>query len=357
MIGIDQPTELRPGEELDEKALREYLSSQLDQISALAPLQLQQFPGGHSNLSYLITQGEQELVLRKPPLGSKVKSAHDMGREYRVLSKLGPTHSRAPTPLLYCQDSSIIGSSFYLMERVRGFILRKDFPDDVPSRPELLQRMCTSFVQTLADLHAVDYQRIGLGELGRPEGYVERQVQGWSKRYQDAKTHEVPTVDFLAAWLGEHMPANAPQATLIHNDFKFDNLVLAPKDLSEVLGILDWEMTTLGDPLMDLGTALGYWVQANDSPAMHSLRFGPTHLPGMMSRQELAEAYASLTGCPLEHILFYYVFGLFKSIGVVQQIYYRFHKGLTKDARFASFIDAVRALSDQANLAIERQAL
>ena len=350
---IDQPVPLREGEELDELGLRTYLSTQLEQIDALAPLSIFQFPGGHSNLTYLIEQGGGEFILRCPPRGSTVKSAHDMGREYRVLSKLGPAYAKAPSPLLYCEDEQVIGAKFYLMERVRGSILRKDFPDDTEVTPALLSAMCESFVETLSELHAIDYNDIGLGDLGRPEGYVHRQVQGWSKRYQDAKTDEIPTVDFLTSWLEKNIPSSSDSA-LIHNDFKFDNLVLAEKEMTRVVGILDWEMSTLGDPLMDLGTALSYWVQADDPKATQSLRFGPTQLEGMMTRQELAAAYAAKRSCDIDDILFYYVFGLFKSLGVVQQIYYRFHKGLTKDPRFAQFIHAVRILSDQANLAIER---
>jgi aminoglycoside phosphotransferase (APT) family kinase protein len=250
----------------------------------------------------------------------------------------------------------VIGAKFYVMERVRGSILRKNFPEGARVSPPLLSAMCESFVETLTELHEIDYEGIGLAELGRPEGYVARQVQGWSKRYQDAKTDEIPTVDFLANWLEENMPSST-SSSLIHNDFKFDNLVLAEGEMTRVVGILDWEMSTLGDPLMDLGTALGYWVEAGDPKATHSLRFGPTHLEGMMTRQEVVDAYASRRGCNVDDILFYYVFGLFKSLGVVQQIYYRFHKGLTKDPRFAQFIHAVRILSDQAKLAIERGSL
>lgn len=347
----DQPTALREGEQLSEEKLRSYLSATLPRFSCEQPLTLQQFPGGHSNLTYLITQGEQEYILRCPPLGSKVKSAHDMGREFRVLSKLGPAYSKAPSPFHYCEDEDIIGAKFYLMERLRGCILRKDFPSEVQVTQELLQGMGRSFVETLAQLHSIDYQAIGLGDLGRPEGYVTRQVSGWTKRYLDAKTNDIAAVEFVAQWLAEHTPESSA-AALIHNDFKFDNLVLQPNDLTQVVGILDWEMTTLGDPLMDLGTALSYWVQADDSQEMQSLRFGPTHLEGMMTRKELAQSYAKATGASLDHVLFYYVFGLFKSLGVVQQIYYRFHKGLTKDARFAQFIGAVHVLSAQAKQAI-----
>ncbi len=351
---IDAPKALREGEEIDEATLRDFLAGKLDEIDASQALAIKQYPGGHSNLTYLVQQGDSQFVLRAPPRGKIAKSAHDMGREYRVLSKLGPAYAKAPTPLLFCEDHAVIGSDFYLMQRIYGSILRKDFPEDACPEPEVLGALCTSFVETLGELHDIDYQAIGLSELGRPEGYVRRQVEGWSKRYQKAKTDEIPTVDFVVSWLEDNMPSSAASA-LIHNDFKFDNLVLAEDQMTRVVGILDWEMTTLGDPLMDLGTALSYWVQADDPKATQSLRFGPTQLEGMITRQELAERYAKLRGCSIDSILFYYVFGLFKSLGVVQQLYFRFHKGLTKDPRFGHFIHAVRILSDQAKLAIERE--
>lgn len=349
---IDGTKPVRPGEELDEVRLRRYLASELDDVSANAPLCIEQFPGGHSNLTYLLRQGNWQAILRRPPVGSNVKAAHDMGREFRVLSKLGPAYAKAPTPLLYCEDEELLGAKFYLMERIEGFILRKELPDALAIGREGLTAMCHALADTLAEIHGIDYEGIGLGDLGRPEGYVQRQVEGWTRRYRDAKTDEIAAVESVASWLAAHMPPN-PSAALIHNDYKFDNLVLDPQDPSHVLGILDWEMTTLGDPLMDLGGALGYWVQADDPAIVHTLRFGPTHLPGMLTRRELAEYYAERTGASLDHILFYYVFGLFKSLVIVQQIYYRFHKGLTKDPRFGQFIHAVGILSTQAERALE----
>ncbi len=347
----DRSKAVRAGEELDIEVLRDYLAAQLESVSADTPIEVTQFPGGHSNLTYLVRQGDWEAVLRRPPVGSKVKNAHDMGREYRVLSKLGPAYAKAPTPLVYCEDHDVLGSPFYVMERISGFILRKEFPAVLEATPELLGDMCRSFVETLAEVHEVDYEGIGLGDLGRPDGYVHRQVTGWTQRYRDAKTDEIAAVDHVADWLSKNIPDNQRSA-LIHNDYKFDNLVLSPSNPREVLGILDWEMTTLGDPLMDLGGALGYWVEATDPPALHSLRFAPTHLAGMLTRRELAECYAERTGSSIDSILFYYVFGIFKSLVIVQQIYYRFHKGLTSDARFAKFIHAVGILSAQAKQAI-----
>jgi len=356
MTIVDSPTKVREGEEVDEPALRAYLAETLDAVNNETPLQIEQFPGGHSNLTYRIGQGTWQAVLRRPPVGSKVKAAHDMGREFRVLSRLGPAYAKAPTPLLYCEDENILGAKFYVMERIEGFILRKSFPKEITTSPELLSSMCDSLASTLVELHQVDYKAIGLEQLGRPDGYVQRQVEGWTRRYQDAKTQELPNVDIVTRWLKDNIPGSS-WAALIHNDYKFDNLVLDPENPTRVLGILDWEMATLGDPLMDLGGALGYWVEAGDPKAVHSLRFAPTHLPGMYTRQQLANRYAETSGTNIDSILFYYVFGLFKSLVIVQQIYYRFHKGLTSDPRFGQFIHAVGILSEQATRAIQRGTL
>lgn len=350
---LDQPKAVRAGEELDAEKLRAYLATHIEGVSESEPLLVKQFPGGHSNLTYLVSQGAWQAVLRRPPVGSKVKAAHDMGREHRVLSRLGPAFAKAPTPLAYCDDESILGCSFYVMERVEGFILRKEFPDEMSPTPELLADMCRSMIDTLAEVHEVDYEGIGLGELGRPEGYVQRQVDGWTRRYRDAKTDDIAAVESVASWLADNIPVST-RAALIHNDYKFDNLVLNPENPREIRGILDWEMTTLGDPLMDLGGALGYWVQADDPAVLHNLRFCPTHLPGMFSRQQIADYYAERTGTEISNMLFYYIFGLFKSLVIVQQIYYRFHKGLTTDPRFGQFIHAVGILSAQAQRAIDQ---
>ena len=352
----DDPRPVRRGEELDADRLRAYLQAQLPQEGAGTELVIEQFPGGHSNLTYLVRWGGHDYVLRRPPFGSQVKSAHDMGREYRVLSHLAPVYDKAPRPVLWCTDLDVIGAEFYLMERVHGVILRKEPPAGTTIDAALARRLSEMIVDTLAELHAVDYEAAGLGDFGKPSGYVERQVAGWSKRYTGSQTDAIPAVDEVATWLATHLPPDHP-GTLIHNDFKFDNLVLDPADLTRVRGILDWEMSTLGDPLMDLGTSLCYWVDASDPALMHQIRFGPTHLPGMMSRTDLAARYGEKSGRDVSNIVFYYVFGLFKTAVVAQQIYYRFHQGLTKDQRFATMIIGVRALAEKARISIERGSL
>jgi len=348
--GGDEARAIRAGEELEIAKLAAWLDEQLG--GRVADLEVLQFPGGHSNLTYLVRRGGDEYVLRRPPFGSKVKTAHDMGREYAVLSKLAPVWPKAPRPIAMCEDEAVIGARFYLMERRRGIILRKEVPRGVTLDEAAARRVSELLVDTLAELHGIDYAAAGLGDFGKPDGYVERQVTGWTKRYDGSKTDDIPAVTEVAAWLAAHLPADGAPA-LIHNDFKFDNLIL-DDGLGEVVGILDWEMSTVGDPLMDLGTSLGYWVEAGDSQPMQMMRFGPTMVPGMLTRAEVVARYAAARGRDLDpgQVVFYYAYGLFKTAVVAQQIYYRFAKGLTKDPRFAMFIEAVRILSAQAQRAI-----
>ena len=338
----------RPGEELDTAKLSAYLAQQLGP----GDTSVAQFPGGHSNLTYLVHHGGREYVLRRPPFGSKVKSAHDMGREYTVLSSLSPVYDRAPKPFAYEATGDVLGAPFYLMERRRGVILRKEVPADVAGDLTRVRGICEHLVDALVDLHAVDYTAAGLGDFGKPAGYIERQVTGWSKRYLDSQTDDLPAVTEVAAWLAAHMPADSAPA-LIHNDFKFDNVIFDP-GLERITGVLDWEMATVGDPLMDLGTSLSYWAEASDPQAFYQLPFGPTAQPGMMTRKEFAERYFARSGRRTENLVFYYAFGLFKTAVVLQQIYYRWRNGATTDPRFAHLIAGVRILSEQARAAIAR---
>ena len=342
---VDGTRAVRPGEELDAKKLAQFLGWDEVRVS--------QFPSGHSNLTYLVEGGGRQLVLRRPPFGAKTvgKTAHDMGREYRILSRLHAVYPQAPKPVAYTEDASILGAPFYVMERIVGVILRRDPPAGLLS-PQTAKQLGESFIDNLVTLHQLDYRAAGLGELGKPEGYVERQVRGWAERYRNARTDDIADMEFLEKWLIEHMPQESG-AALIHNDYKYDNLVLAPDDLTRIIGVLDWEMSTVGDPLMDLGTALSYWVHADDPPALQAVRMCATHLPGSLRREQLLSRYQERTGRDILDIVFYYCFALFKSCGVVQQIYYRYKQGLTKDERFGAMIHAVHALSDTAVRAIE----
>jgi aminoglycoside phosphotransferase (APT) family kinase protein len=356
MLVADEPRAVRAGEELDAAALAAYVAHELPSFGD-AELVIDQFPGGHSNLTYRLRRGEHECVLRRPPFGSKVKSAHDMSREVAVLSKLAPVYARAPRVLAFEATGSVLGAAFYLMERRRGAILRRDLPAEIAADRARLGRLCELLVDALVELHAVDYTAAGLADLGKPAGYVERQVRGWAERYVGSQTDDIAAMTEVAAWLVAHQPSGG-SASLIHNDFKFDNLIFEPS-LDAITGVLDWEMATLGDPLMDLGTTLSYWAQPDDAPSMRALPFGPTATPGMWSRAEVAARYLTRSGRHVANdaLVFYYAFGLFKTAVIAQQIYYRFAKGLTSDQRFAPLILAVRALADQAALAISRDAI
>jgi aminoglycoside phosphotransferase (APT) family kinase protein len=354
---IDSARPVRPGEEIDAEALTGWLAPRLPE--AEGPVAIEQFPGGHSNLTYLLRFGDRELVLRRPPFGSKVKTAHDMGREYRVLSRLHAAYPKAPRALLHCDDPEVIGAPFYIMERVRGVILRrKEAPAGFDLPPERMRAISEAAVDGLADLHAVDWRAAGLEGLGHPEGYVARQVAGWTGRWQASRTDDVPDLDRAAAWLAANQPPASGAAllhtALLHNDYKYDNLVLHPEEPSRIVAVLDWEMATVGDPLMDLGTSLGYWMDPDDAPDLRLLPAGPTTLPGNLSRAQVVERYAKRSGRDVSNVNFYYVYGVFKIAVIAQQIYYRYKQGLTRDERFASMIGAVRVLGRTAAKALER---
>ena len=337
----DRPTVVRAGEELDIPKLESFLRNHFP--GASGPMRVEQFPSGHSNLTYSVHLGETQLVLRRPPFGSKVKSAHDMSREFRVLSKLRPSYPPAPVVLLFCDDVSILGAPFYIMTPIHGIILRRDPPAGMDFSPTTARRLSESFVDNLVLLHGLDYQSMGLADLGKPEGYLDRQVRGWTERYVGSQTHDYPEVNAIAEWMRQHMP-QTPGTTLIHNDYKYDNTVLDSTDLAKIIGLLDWEMSTIGDPLTDLGAALAYWVNADDSEELQRIRWGPTNSAGSLTRAQFAERYAQKTGRDLSNVPFYLTFARFKLAVIVQQIYFRFHQGLTKDQRFASMPGLIQTL-------------
>jgi aminoglycoside phosphotransferase (APT) family kinase protein len=347
---IDQPSAVRHGEALDQPALTAYLAAQRPDL--VGELHITQFPSGYSNLTYLIRIGQQELILRRPPFGVSERSAHDMGREFRVLSGLQRVYTKAPRPLFYCADEKVLGAPFYGMERIRGVILRATTPPGVELTPPLMKALSLTAIETLAEIHALDVNAAGLADLGRPSGYIERQLHGWQRRYASAQTATLPRLEAVMAWLNAHQPSSSG-ATLIHNDFKYDNLVLDPQNLTKVIAVLDWEMCTVGDPLMDLGTTLGYWIEANDPPSLKGM-FGLTALPGNAHRGELVEHYQAVSGRNVADPLFYYVYGLFKIAVIIQQIYYRYRQGTTQDQRFAQLDQVVRDCADLATTALEK---
>jgi aminoglycoside phosphotransferase (APT) family kinase protein len=343
----DQTIEPRKGEAPDPEKLGAYLHAYLPDFSDI--LRIRQFPGGYSNLTFLLDLGDREIILRKPPAGANIRSAHDMGREFRVLTCLKPVYPAVPKPLLFCEDPTIIGTPFYLMEKVSGVILRNKLPEGLDITAATMRSISESAIDNLAKLHLIDADAAGLSNLGKPQGYVFRQVEGWINRYRNAQTDKIDGMDITADWMMNNLPAEQKHA-FIHNDYKYDNLVLDPVHLSEIKAVLDWEMATVGDPLMDLGTTLAYWAEATDHPALKP--FNLTWLPGNLTRREVVERYAAAMNIRPPDMLFYYVFGSFKIGGIVQQIYARYKKGFTSDERFAGLIHVLKACAANALRAI-----
>jgi aminoglycoside phosphotransferase (APT) family kinase protein len=304
---------------------------------------VRQFRGGASNLTYLLDYGDRELILRRPPHGTKAASAHDMRREYRIQRALKPVYPYVPRMIALCTDESVIGSDFYAMEKIEGTILRGRIPQSLSLDESSTRRLCTAAVERLVALHQADPAEAGLADIGRGPGYVRRQVEGWSERYRAAHTWNVPSFVRVMAWLEERQPEDVGQR-IVHNDFRFDNLVLAPGDPQSIVGVLDWELATVGDPLMDLGGALAYWVQADDDRIMRALRRQPSDAPGMLTRSEVVEHYRERTGMEVEDWTFYEVFGLFRLATIIQQIYKRYHLRETRNRTFRHYWLGVRYL-------------
>ena len=336
MALIDPTSRTRTGEELPAEVIAAYLNAHIPGLEGTP--RISQFPAGASNLTYLLQYPDRELVLRRPPFGHKAKTAHDMGREYRILNQLNAGFPYCPKAYLHCTDESLIGSEFYVMERVRGIILREDLPAELGFSVEQTRALCKSFIDRLVELHNVDYQACGLGDLGKPEGYVQRQISGWIERYERALTPDAPSCEPVKAWLRDKMPADHPRSAIVHNDYRFDNVILDPNNPMRIIGVLDWEMTTLGDPLMDLGNTLAYWIEANDPPPVQLMRKQPSNAPGMLTRQEFVDYYAERAGVRIDNFDYYYTYGLFRLAGIIQQIYYRYFHGQTQDKRFARFV-------------------
>ncbi|CAA0113181.1 phosphotransferase family protein [Zhongshania aliphaticivorans] len=331
---IDVAGNVRNGEELDIAAVDAWLKPRIEGLSG-DPI-VTQYSGGASNWTYRLEYQSHDLILRRPPKGTKAKSAHDMGREFKVQSALAPVFPFVPDMLAFCDDPSVIDCDFYVMRRIEGLIPRANMPKGLQLSPEQTRDLCLSVVDKLVALHQVDYKSAGLASLGKGDGYCERQVRGWSGRYQKSKTWNVPSFKKVMTWLDANTPKDV-QTCVIHNDFRFDNVVLNPENPAEVLGILDWEMATLGDPLMDLGSALAYWVQADDDKIMRATRRQPTHLPGMLSRKEVVSYYCEKMGLSTDSWAFYEVFGLFRLAVIIQQIYYRYHHKQTNNPAFKNF--------------------
>ncbi len=332
---LDEPGRVREGEELDVAKLDAFLRQAVPGLEG-SP-EIRQFAGGASNLTYLVRYPNRDLIVRRPPVGAKAKSAHDMGREARIITALKPQYACAPTVLAFGDDPSVMGAEFYVMDRIAGVIPRQDLPASLGLNAARTRQLCTEVIDKLVELHRVDYRAAGLESLGKGEGYVQRQISGWSDRFRRARTPDVGDCETVMAWLAAKMPARDTATCVIHNDFRFDNVVLASAPPHAVVGVLDWEMATLGDPLMDLGCSLAYWVQADDDAVFQKMRRQPTNAPGMMTRQEVIEYYASQTGHRADNFDFYLIYGLFRLAVIIQQIYFRFFNGQTRNPQFAQF--------------------
>ncbi len=331
---LDEPKDVRTDDAIDAERVGAWLAEQVPGLSGTP--EVKQYSGGASNLTYLLRYPDRDLILRRPPAGTKAKSAHDMRREYRIQALLKPAFPYVPDMVAFCDDPGVIGNDFYVMERLAGVILRGRLPQGMQLPPEQARALCQSMIERLAELHAVDVAATGLDEFGRGSGYVRRQVKGWSQRYTAAKTWNVPGFAKVMRWLDENQPDDVGTC-LIHNDWRFDNLVLDADDPQRILGVLDWEMATVGDPLMDLGSAIAYWVQADDDRFMGMMRRQPSHVPGMLTRRELIEAYCAKSGLAVDDFTFYEVFGLFRLAVIMQQIYYRYHHKQTRNPAFRPF--------------------
>lgn len=342
----DDTIEVRSGEQLDWAKVEQLLRTRIPSIGA-GTRKVRQFPSGASNLTYLIRIGGWEGVLRRPPFGPVAPKAHDMRRESALLERIHPVFPLAPRPYLFCGDLEIMGVPFYVMERRNGIVLNDTFPDSSKVTPELCRRISETVVDTLAGIHAINWWAAGLAEFGHPEGFLERQVMGWIERYTRSQTDESPDVIALTRWLVEHIPVS-PAPALIHNDFKLNNMLLDANDFAQPIAVLDWEMTTIGDPLFDLAISLSYWVQSDDPAELREILPTITHLPGFFSRAEFMERYATKSGRDLSSMHFYLTFSYFKLAAILQQIYIRWLRGQTQDLRFATFGSRIRILIDHA---------
>lgn len=342
---------VRDTEQLDWVRMERWLRAELPHcriagLDLAQAMRVEQFPGGHSNLTYLIRFADTELVVRRPPLGPVAPTAHDMAREFRWLSAVHPVFPLAPRAYRLCEDPSIVGSVFYVMERRHGIVVRHDEPPELQT-PEMRRRVGASLIDTLADLHRIEVEHAGLTHLGKPLGFVERQVRGWTDRWHRSRTTALEEMDVLASWLADHLPPNPPRAAIVHGDFKLDNLMLSTERLDDIVAVFDWEMSALGDPLVDLGLLLAYWMPTAP-PGQYDALTTVTSRPGWFTRDELIERYQARSGRDLSTLRYFEVFALFKIAVVIQQIYYRFVAGQTDDPRFATFGERVIYLARHA---------
>jgi len=348
--GNNPTTPVRKGEDLDWTSLDRHLKRVLPHLEG--EVGVSQFAGGKSNLTYRLKYANDDLVVRRPPFGTKAKTAHSMIREYRIMNELKPVYPSVPDTLYYSDDESVIGSEFYVMRKVDGVLISNQIPAEWNFTPEDTRRFCTAFWEKLIELHQVDCIEAGLGDFGKPEGYVERQVLGWNRRFERVIT---PDVDHFAAvrdWLVANMPNDTTRPSILHGDYRIDNVILDQEDPCNILAVLDWEICALGDPLMDLGNSLAYWVQDDDPPGLKNLVIQPSNAPGMLTRSAILKLYQDRTGIDTSGFTFYQVYGYWRLAVILQQIYFRYFHGQTRDERFKTFGISAQHLGEHCQMLI-----
>ena len=341
-MGANPTIDIREGETFDITAVDRILKQTLPALKGKP--KVRQYASGASNLTYALDYPQKRLVLRRPPFGTKPKAGHDMHREYKIMTALKPVFPTVPKTVYYTDDPNIIGAEFYVMERVEGHLIHTKIPSEWGWDAEQNRKLCQSFFDKLIELHKVDYETIGLADFGKPEGYVTRQILGWNKRYENVLTPDVDPFEDVRDWLDANRPKECARSAILHGDYRIDNLILDLDDPTRIRAILDWEISALGDPLMDLGNTLAYWIEAGDSPALQKLSRQPSGAAGMMSRLEILDYYQGKMGIKIQNFHFYYIYGVFRLAVILQQIYYRYYNGQTKDKRFAAYAPMVNIL-------------
>lgn len=333
--GGNPTIDIRQGESLDVAAVDNALKASVKGLSG-EPV-VRQYPSGASNLTYALDYPDRSLVLRRPPFGKTPKSGHDMFREYRIMRDLKPVFSTVPDVLFYTDDETIIGAEFYVMDKVNGHIIHNDIPKNWGWGEAQTRKLCENFFQNLVDLHNVDYKAAGLSDFGRPDGYVQRQILGWNRRFEKSWTDDIEKFEDVQQWLVDNMPKRETGVSILHGDYRIDNCILSQADPTQIDAILDWEISALGDPLMDLGNTLSYWIEAGDPATMQMMVRQPSTAKGMMTRQDILNFYAERTGADVSNFQFYYVYGLWRLAVIIQQIYARYKRGFTQDERFKAY--------------------
>ncbi|WP_374763657.1 phosphotransferase family protein [Yunchengibacter salinarum] len=353
---LNKTIDVREGEELDPGAVDRAMKDRIEGLTGTPDIR--QFASGHSNLTYSVRYGDRAFVLRRPPFGTKPKSGHSMIREYRVMAALKPVFPAVPHTYFHMtEEESPLGAEFYVMEQVEGVKLGRDIPADWHFGPKENRKLCDTFFNTLIDLHNVDYKAIGLDDFGKPEGYVERQISGWNRRYERALTDDVEPFEDVRQWLEEKRPAGEVGHAILHGDYRLDNVILNRDNPFRIEAILDWEISALGDPLMDLGNTLAYWSDDDDPDEIKAMRMQPCLNEGMMTRAEICELYARRTGHDLSNFDFYLVYGVFRLAVILQQIYVRYKLGQTQNPAFKGFGQQVTILGNHARRLIEKSGM